>query len=264
MLKQLALDCGHETERIVDFLRERSAQAGFSRFVVGLSGGIDSALAAFLAARAVGAENVLCVMMPYLTSNPASEGDARRVIAALDLPYRKIEITNLVEPFFALDDEITPGRKGNIMARARMMVLYDLSVAWNGLVLGTSNRTETLLGYFTLFGDGAAAIKPIAHLYKCQVNDLAAYLGVPEAVVTKAPSADLWAGQTDEGELGFSYDDADQALYLLDEQGFSTSEITAMGFDAKTVVAIERRMKVMSFKRDPVPDLVSDQSRTPK
>jgi len=262
MLKQLALDCELEAERIVNFLRERSARAGFSRFVVGLSGGIDSALAAALAVRAVGAENVLAVMMPYRTSNPASEGDARRVIEAFDLPYRKIEITDLVEPFFALDAEITAGRKGNIMARSRMVVLYDLSVVWNGLVLGTSNRTESLLGYFTLFGDGAAAIKPIAHLYKCQVRDLSAYLGVPEPVITKAPSADLWAGQTDEGELGFTYDAADQVLYLLDEQGFSVQEIAAMGFDLATVEAINRRMRAMSFKLDPIPDLVKGRAKT--
>jgi NAD+ synthase len=225
--------------------------------LLGLSGGIDSALVASLSVQALGPENVLGLIMPYRTSNPESEAHARLVIDGLGIPWERVEITAMVESLVSRFPDMSASRKGNIMARTRMMVLYDQSVSFRGLMVGTSNRTETLLGYFTLCGDGAAALKPIAHLFKCQVRALSRFLKVPQVIVDKAPSADLWAGQTDEGELGFSYDEADQVLYLHTEQGLTEQEIVEVGLDVRVVRAILSRMGATAFKRRPPPDLVA-------
>lgn len=249
MLKALELDCQREVQRIVDFIRRQLDESGYSRLVLGLSGGIDSVLVAYLGVQAVGADNVKAMILPYATSNPQSEADARLVIDTLKLPYERFEITGIVAPLLERYPDMSAGRLGNAMARSRMIVLFDQSVAFKGLVVGTSNRTETLLGYFTMYGDGAAAFKPIAHLYKCQVRSLSRWLGVPESIIAKTPSADLWQGQTDEGELGFSYDEADQVLYLLTEEHQTIDEIAAQGFARQTVEAIERRMRSTGFKR---------------
>ncbi len=248
MLPALILDPARECERIVAFIKVEFLRAGLQHGVLGLSGGIDSALVGTLAAQALGAPNVHTLLMPYRTSNPESEAHGRLMAEHLGVPCEKREITSFVEPLFACDPAINDRRKGNIMARARMVALYDYSAKVNGLVLGTSNRTETLLGYFTMHGDGAAAVKPIAHLYKCQVRQLARYIGVPEPIITKAPSADLWAGQTDEGDLGYSYDEADQILYLLTEEHLGEGQIASLGFDPRVVKAVNQRMHAMAFK----------------
>lgn len=255
MLDELRLDVERERRRVVAFIREQTLGAGFSRLVIGLSGGVDSTLVAVLCAEAIGAVNVQAVILPYETSNPESEAHARMVIDTLGLPWERFDITPMVRPFLARYPDMNERRKGNIMARLRMVVLFDQSARLNGLVVGTSNRTETLLGYFTLYGDSAAAFKPIAHLYKCQVRELARAVGVPEVIVSKAPSADLWDGQTDEGELGFTYDEADQVLYLLTEKGLAVDEIVAVGFDARVVREIQRRMHATAFKRRLPPTL---------
>ncbi len=255
MLDGLQLDAARECNRIIAFIRDYLAGAGCSRVVLGLSGGVDSALVAALCAQAVGAANVKALILPYRTSNPESEAHARLVIEQLGLPWEKFEITDVVAPFLARYPDMDERRKGNLMARGRMMALFDQSAAFGGLVAGTSNRTETLLGYFTLHGDGAAAFKPIAHLYKCQVRQLSRHMGVPEPIIAKAPSADLWAGQTDEGELGFTYDEADQVLYLHTERNLSEAEIAAQGLAPAVVRAIVRRMQATAFKRQPTPML---------
>lgn len=249
MLEALRLDSARACDRIVMFINEQLSQAGYRRVVLGLSGGIDSALVAALCAQAAGAENVLGVLMPYRTSNPESEAHAHLVAEALGIPTERFEITGMVQPLLERHPDMDARRMGNIMARCRMIALYDQSAAFGGLVAGTSNRTETLLGYFTLFGDAAAAFKPIAHLFKCQVRQLARHLSVPSLVIAKAPSADLWQGQTDEGELGFTYDDADQILYLLTEQGLSLDHITGLGFRRPIVESVLRRMASTAFKR---------------
>lgn len=251
MLAALRLDCAAETARIITFIRQEVEGAGFKRAVLGLSGGVDSALVAALCAQALGPDHVRAVLMPYRTSNPESEAHARLVGQTLGLDMLHVDISGMVDAIVSQFPDMSSARKGNIMARCRMICLYDQSAACDALVMGTSNRTETLLGYFTLHGDGAAAIKPIAHLYKCQVRELAAYLRLPEVVIAKAPSADLWAGQTDEGELGFTYDEADQVLYLLTEQHQTVQQIAAQGFDLATVKAIEGRMQRSAFKRRP-------------
>ncbi|MFO7917040.1 MAG: NAD+ synthase [Anaerolineae bacterium] len=262
MLESLDLDCGRECGRIVGFLRDYAEGAGRPRFVVGLSGGVDSSLATILAARAVGPENVKAMMLPHETSSPESEEDARLVIDKLGVASTRFEITEMVEPLFCRCPNMDKTRRGNAMARCRMLVLYDQSEGFEGLVLGTSNRTEWLLGYFTLYGDSAAAIEPLEHLYKCQVRELAKYVGVPEHIIEKPASADLWPGQTDEKELGFTYDVADQILFLLTERDLDVEEIVARGFDSEVVDAVRWHMASTAFKRRVPPKLGTvDQER---
>jgi NAD+ synthase len=244
---------------IVNFIRQEITRVGFNRGILGLSGGVDSALVAFLAAEALGAENVLGVLMPYRTSNPTSRADAEAVIKQLGIASRVIEITPMVEPYFnshlaGLQDlSGVERRRGNVMARERMIVLYDQSEEFGALVIGTSNKTEALLGYTTQYGDNAAAIQPIADLYKNQVRQLARAVGVPQPIIDKAPSADLWQGQTDEGELGFTYDQADAILYRLVDERRRIEEVVALGFDERIVRRIVELMRRNQFKRVPAP-----------
>lgn len=251
----LQMDCARETERIVAFIRQTLGEAHCSRLVVGLSGGIDSALVAALGTRAVGAANVMGVLMPYCTSNPTSKDHGMLVADWLGMPHYCFEITGMVEPLMAAFPAMSARQLGNIMARCRMIVLFDQSVQFGGLVAGTGNHTETLLGYFTMHGDGAAALKPIAHLFKRQVRQLAQYLGVPQVIIDKAPSADLWQGQTDEGELGFTYDQADEVLYLISECHWNAEQIAASHLSVPVVQAIQKRMADTAFKRQTPPAL---------
>ena len=234
---------------LTGFIRSEVTRVGYSRVVVGLSGGIDSALSCALAVEALGADNVLAVRMPYKASSADSLAHAELLIEQLEIPSKTIEITDMVEPLFALDPTITKLRKGNIMARERMIVLYDQSEVFKGLVIGTSNKTEILLGYSTQWGDSASAINPIGDLYKAQVRQLSRALNIPPPIVDKAPSADLWDGQTDEGELGFTYEQADQVLYLLVDQRYSLQECVEAGFDEKFVNLIINRVRRNQFKR---------------
>jgi len=254
---QINTDLAHKM--IVDFIRREISRVGFTRGVIGLSGGIDSSLVAFLAVEALGAPNVLGMIMPYRTSNPESRADAEGVVKRLDMATRVIEITPMVDPYLA---RIVGGpstaaqdarRRGNVMARTRMIVLYDQSEDFHALVIGTSNKTEALLGYTTQFGDNAAAIQPIADLYKAQVRQLARAVGVPDQIIAKAPSADLWQGQTDEGELGFTYDQADAILYRLVDERRRVDDVIAEGFDARIVHRIVELMARNQFKRVPPP-----------
>ncbi len=234
---------------LTGFIRSEIGRIGLKRAVVGLSGGVDSALSCFLAAEALGPENVLAVRMPYRTSSRESLEHAQMVIDATGVRALTVDITEMVEPYFARFPEMDKRRRGNMMARARMMVLYDQSAAFGGLVVGTSNKTEILLGYSTLYGDSAYAINPIGDLYKTQVWQLSEAVGVPEVIVKKAPTADLWAGQTDEQELGFSYREADRLLYLLVDRRYTPEEAIEVGFDAAFVTAVVERMRRNHFKR---------------
>ncbi len=239
---------------LVRFLRSEAGKFGFTRAVLGLSGGVDSAVSAALAARAFGPENVLAVMLPYRTSNPDSEGDAKTVAAAIGLPTRLVDISAMADGYLdgAPQGPIeAPMRRGNVMARCRMIVLYDLSVEWSGLVIGTSNKTEILLGYSTQFGDAASALNPLGDLYKHQVIQLARYLDLPSAVIDKPPSADLFEGQTDEGELGFSYVQADRLLVRLVDERRSRAELLAEGFSAGFIDTITHRIAQNQYKRLP-------------
>lgn len=234
---------------LVGFIRSELNRISFSRAVIGLSGGIDSALSCFLAAEALGPANVLAVRMPYKTSSQESLDHAGQVIAQLGVESLTIPITDMVDPLIARFREMNSMRKGNIMARQRMIVLYDQSVAWNGLVIGTGNKTEILLGYSTLYGDSACALNPLGDLYKTQVRQLSAAMHVPEGIISKPPTADLWLGQTDEGELGFTYTEVDRLLYLLVDQRYSPQDCIETGFSRDFVEKVVERIRRNQFKR---------------
>lgn len=234
---------------LVNFIRDAVTKVGFSKAVIGLSGGIDSALSAFLAVEALGAENVTAVRMPYRTSSENSLSDAQKVIDQLGIASMTVPITPMVEPLIEQFPDMSSLRKGNIMARQRMIVLYDQSSALQALVVGTSNKTEALLGYTTLYGDSAAAFQPIMDLYKTQVRQLARALNIPSSVIDKPPSADLWIGQTDEDELGYTYEEVDKVLYLLVEGRYTVDEAAEQGFDRQFVANVWRRVERNHYKR---------------
>jgi len=234
---------------LVGFLRDESARAGFEHLVIGVSGGIDSAVVALLAARAIGPDHVVAVAMPWRESNPESYEHGKLVAAAGGFALQKIDLSAAADGLLGALDEPDAHRTGNVLARLRMITLYDLSMQHHGLVLGTGNKTELLLGYSTQFGDLASAINPLGDLYKCQVRALARHLGVPDIVIDKPPSADLWAGQTDEGELGFSYDTADAILVGLVDHRRRPEDLIAEGHDAAVVRSIESRMVRFQYKR---------------
>ena len=239
------------TDLLVRFLQAEAGKFGFKRALLGLSGGVDSAVSAALAARAYGAENVLGVMMPYKTSNPSSEADARVVADSLGIATHKINISNMADGYLngqAVEDRM---RRGNVMARCRMIALYDQSVEWGGLVLGTSNKTEILLGYSTQWGDSASALNPLGDLYKHQVFQLARHLELPGVVIDKAPSADLFEGQTDEDELGFSYEEVDRLLVKMIDERWTEDELVADGFELDFVKLVANRIAANQYKRLP-------------
>jgi NAD+ synthase len=248
-LDQLSINTDLARRALTAFIRDETTRAGFEKAVLGLSGGIDSSLVAYLTAEALGPENVLGVRMPYKSSSQASLDHAQMVIDALGIRSLTVEITPMVDPLFERFPDLSVLRRGNIMARQRMIVLFDQSAAERALVMGTSNKTETLLGYSTLFGDSAAALQPIGDLYKCQVRQLARALGVPTEIVDKPPSADLWPGQTDEGELGYTYDEADQILYLLIDRRYTPDEAVEAGFERKLVERVWRTVQRTHYKR---------------
>lgn len=247
---------------LTGFIRDEIAKSGMKKTVMGLSGGIDSALSAYLSAEALGAENVLVVRMPYETSSSDSLDHAQLVIDDLGLPSITVPITPMVQPLIDHFPDMSRLRAGNIMARQRMIVLYDQSVAWGGLVMGTSNKTEFLLGYSTIYGDSGVALHPIADLFKYQVRQLSRAIGVPSEIVDKPPSADLWEGQTDEQELGFTYDDADTVLYLLVDERYTVAETAeASGFDEAFVSKVWERVKANHYKRT-MPNIAKVSKRT--
>lgn len=248
-LPDLKINTDLARQILTGFIRTEITRMGFSRAVLGLSGGLDSALSCFLAAEALGPENVLAVRMPYKTSSPDSLSDAEKVIEATGVQSITVEITEMVDPLIAKFPEMDNTRKGNIMARMRMIVLYDQSAATRALVVGTSNKTEILLGYSTLYGDSANALNPIGDLYKTQVRQLSQAMGMPESILKKAPSADLWVGQTDETELGYTYAEVDRLLYLLVDERYTPGECIEAGFDPSFVKSVVERVRRNHFKR---------------
>ena len=250
-MQDLKLDYTVVKKILTNFIKSELNRIGIKTGIVGLSGGVDSAVSAFLTAEAIGPENTFCVMMPYKDSNPDSIKHAELAIKKLGCKSDLVNITPMVEPLFDLHKDMDRLRKGNIMARERMIVLYDYSQKINGLVIGTGNKTETLLGYTTIFGDSASAINPIGDLYKTQIWQLAEFLGVPDEITNKPPSADLWDGQTDEGEFGFTYKEVDELLYLLVDERKSDEELIKSGFDIKFISRIKKLIQRSQYKRRP-------------
>ncbi len=247
--KELLLNPAFVRKMLVDFVKDQIHNAGFTKAVIGLSGGVDSAVSAYLAAEALGSENVFAVMMPYSSSSPESKADAESVVKELKVHSETVDITPMVDPFIVSQHIKDNVRRGNIMARMRMIVLYDRSLHYDALVVGTSNKTEIMLGYGTLFGDMACAVNPLGDLFKTQVWQLAETLGVSRKIIDKKPTADLWQDQTDEGELGFRYNDVDRLLYYMIDERRRDDELKAMGFERSFVAKIKKRVKQNQFKR---------------
>ncbi len=234
---------------LTSFIRTEITRAGFTKAVLNLSGGLDSSLACYLSAEALGADNVLALILPYKSSSPDSSEHARLVIETLGVQSITIPITDMADALIERLPDVGRVRQGNIMARMRMIVLYDQSEAFHGLAVGTGNKTEILLGYTTQYGDSACAINPLGDLYKTQVRQLARAMGVPQAILDKPPSADLWLGQTDEGELGFTYDEVDQLLFLLVDQRYRPEDCVELGFEESFVRSVMERVRRSQFKR---------------
>ncbi len=249
VLDRLSLHAPLAVKALTGFIADAVETSGTSGVVVGLSGGIDSSLAAARAARALGPERVHGFLLPYRTSSPDSEADARLVAGHLGLPHRKIDISPMVDAYFAIETDADAGRRGNKMARERMTILFDQAKKLGALVLGTSNTTEILLGYSTVFGDNASSLNPLGDLYKHQVWQLARHLELPEQVVAKRPSADLFPGQTDEDDLGFDYRTADEVLWLLFDEGLTPEEVVERGYDQPVVSRIVHLERQFRFKR---------------
>lgn len=250
-LEWLTINTALVEKMLVGFIRDEVTKMGFSRVVLGLSGGVDSSLCALLAARALDPENVTALNMPYKLSAPESEEHAQKVVGLSGIDSLAIDITPMVDAYFDAHPDADNNRRGNKMARERMTILYDHSARLGALVLGTSNKSELLLGYGTLYGDMASALNPIGDLYKTQVWQLAEWMSVPAEVIGKAPSADLWVGQTDEGELGFGYRDVDQLLYYLVDKRHSPEECVEAGFPEPFVRRVMEMVQGSQFKRRP-------------
>ncbi len=248
-MRELEIDCQLAERIICQFIREELAKAGFERGVIGMSGGIDSSVTTALAVRALGPENVVGVIMPYKTSSPDSRADAELLAEQLGIKTHVVDITPQIDAYFERFPDADEKRRGNKMARERMTILYDFSSALGALVIGASNKTEMLLGYTTLWGDMACAIAPIGDLYKTQVRQMARHLGIPERIIKKPPSADLWVGQTDEGELGFTYAEVDRLLYRLVDLRWSRERCVEDGFAPEFVDRVLELMRRSQFKR---------------
>ena len=245
----LSINTDTALQILTRFIHTEITRAGFSRAVINLSGGLDSSLSCYLAVHALGADNVLALRLPYKSSSPDSAEHAQLVIDTLGVQALTIPISEMADALIDQFPDMDRIRQGNIMARLRMIVLYDQSQAFRGLAIGTGNKTEILLGYTTLYGDSASALNPLGDLYKTQVRQLGEAVGVPQVILDKPPTADLWSGQTDEGELGFTYAEVDQLLYLLVDQRYRPEDCVEAGFDESFIRSVMERVRKNQFKR---------------
>jgi len=250
-MEELKINSSIVVDTITHFISDCLKKSGLSRGIIGLSGGLDSTVSAYLAARALGKERVIAVIMPYKMSDPLSEVDALKISKILGIQHLKVDITPMIDEYFKLEGDADKNRKGNKMARERMSILYDISAKEKGLVIGTSNKSEILLGYGTIFGDLACAINPMGDLYKTQVRQIAEYLNIPDYISKKEPTADLWAGQSDEKEIGYKYEEIDKLLFFMVDKKLSKNKLMSLGFAEKIIDEITERISKNHFKRIP-------------
>ena len=248
-MEELEIDTQKVKGKIVKFTQKQVKEAGLDKAVIGLSGGLDSSVVAYLAKEALRAENVYGIVLPSKTTNKEDVEDVKEIIKTLGINPVEIDITSMVDNLLSSLKDTDKIRKGNIMARARMIALYDQAAKYKALVLGTSNKTELLLGYFTKYGDGGVDIEPLGDLYKTQVRQLAKDLGVPERIIKKVPTAGFWLGQTDEGELGFTYEEVDKLLYHMLDEKKSDEELIRLGFKEKFIEKVKNKIKNTEHKR---------------
>jgi NAD+ synthase len=247
----LAIDNQLVSELLTGFISDEVRKVGFQQVVIGVSGGVDSALVLALCARALGPENVHAILMPYRSSAQSSTDDAITACQVFGVDHEIFDISPAIDAYFSAQPDASRARRGNKMARERMSVLYDLSFERNALVVGTSNKSELLLGYGTVYGDMAHALNPVGDLYKTQVFSLAAFLDIPQEILSKPPSADLWEGQSDEADLGFTYADVDALLFRLIDERYSPEELPGLGFDSQLITEVLRRVRESQYKRRP-------------
>lgn len=250
-ISDLSLNPSETAEDLIQFIKNTVHNAGFSKVILGLSGGVDSAVSLYLSYKSLGAENVHVGIFPYGELSKVAKNNALILTNERRLPASNIHIINIsqfTDSIISTDSKMDNIRRGNIMARIRMILLYDLSKKYKALVVGTENKSEKILGYYTRFGDEASDIEPINSLYKTQVKQLAKYLQIPEIIINKTPTAGMWEGQTDEGEFGFTYEDADQILNFY-ENGKNKEEIVQSGIDRRVVDLVFRRLKDNAFKK---------------
>lgn len=252
-MERLRINTERAREKIVEFIRKQIKEAGLSKAVFGLSGGLDSSIIAYLAKEALGAENVYGIVLPYKITGREDVEDVKGIIETLGINPVEIDITPVVDSFFTSLKDTDKIRKGNIMARTRMILLYNQAAKYKALVLGTSNKTELLLGYFTKYGDGGVDLEPLGDLYKTQVRQLAKDLGVPDRIIKKTPTAGLWPGQTDEGELGFTYEEVDKLLYYMLDEKKNDEELIKLGCKEEFIEKVRDKIKNTEHKRKLVP-----------
>lgn len=248
--EELAIDIDYVWKRIVYFLKEEFKRRGFQKAVIGLSGGLDSSTVLLLAGEALGGENIIALSLPYKTTAPENIEDAKELAQKIGAHWELIDITPQIDAYFQQVPTDNLVQKGNKMARERMSIIYDRAYFYRALVLGTGNKTEWLLGYTTRWGDSACDLAPILDLYKTQVRELASAIGVPEKILKKVPSAGLWPGQTDEGELGFTYDEVDRLLFYIVDRRLSRNQLIEKGFSADFIDKVVERMNKMAYKRE--------------
>jgi NAD+ synthase len=255
----MQINCAFATRILTAFIKEELAKFGFKKGILGLSGGLDSTVCAYLAARALGPKNVLGLIMPYGTSFGVDVQDARQAATRLKVRHKIIDVAPMVDAYFERHPTENRLLRGNKIARERMSILYDYSAREKALILGTSNKTELLIGYGTLHGDLASAINPLGDLYKSQVRQMARFLEVPAKILNKPPTAGLWTGQTDEGEIGMTYPEMDEMLVHLVDERQSKEELLAHGFRKEKIERIMSLIKHSEFKRKlpPIPKISS-------
>ena len=246
---ELKINSKKVEQKLIRFIRNQTKNAGFSRVVAGLSGGLDSSLVVYLCSQALGKNNVFAIVLPYKTTPSVSINYAKLIARRYQVKTRFIDISEQIDAYFKNFSDADKIRRGNKMARERMSILYDQSKDFNAVVAGTSNKTEILLGYGTIYGDIACAFNPLGALYKTQLRQLAKDVGIPAQIIRETPTAGLWPGQTDEAELGVTYAKVDRLLYYLVDKKFSDKKLIRLGFKKSLLEKVKKRIVANAFKR---------------